>query len=97
MTKSFTDLIQAHSEGHQLQRKINRCWCNITIHQLEEYHHHLPSDQFRAVPTDKSRYRWLAAYLVSDRQDVDDAIVEASTIDELSSIIDKEMADKRLG
>ena len=50
-----------------------------------------PAHQFRAIPTNEARYLWLAAYLVSDRQDADNAIVGASTIDELSSVIDKEM------
>ena len=89
---TFTSLIQAHSKGLKLQRNLNGTWCNITLHQMEEaYQEGAPAHQFRAIPTNEARYLWLAAYLVSDRQDADNAIVGASTIDELSSVIDKEM------
>ena len=89
---TFTTLIQAHTNGFQLQRNLNGTWCNITLHQMKEaYQEGAPAHQFRAIPTNEARYLWLASYVVSERQDADNAIVGATSIEELSEVIDKEM------
>ena len=89
---TFTTLIQAHTKGFQLQRKYRSTWCNTTLHQMKEaYEEGAPAHHFRAIPTNEARYLWLASYLVSDRQDADNAIVGATSIEELSEVIDKEM------
>ena len=40
---------------------------------------------------DAERYRWLAEYLVSDDEFYDDAIVAATTVKEVDSVIDNAM------
>ena len=40
---------------------------------------------------DAERYRWLAEYLVSDDESYDDAIVAATTVKEVDSVIDNAM------
>lgn len=40
---------------------------------------------------DAERYQWLAEYLVSDDESYDDAIVAATTVKEVDSVIDNAM------
>ena len=47
-----------------------------------------PNDQLRK---DAERYQWLAEYLVSDDESYDDAIVAATTVKEVDSVIDNAM------
>lgn len=45
----------------------------------------------RANAGDALRYRWLVAYLIGPRTDLDDAIVAAKTKDEHDAILDADM------
>lgn len=47
--------------------------------------------EFREAAYDSVRYRWLVKYMVSNRTDLDDAIVSAKTKDEYDNILDKDM------
>ena len=47
----------------------------------------MPAPQPQADARDAQRYRWLIDYLVSDRDDLDDAIVAARTSEALSRVI----------
>lgn len=44
---------------------------------------------------DAQRYRWLVDYFVSDRDDLDDAIVAARTSEALSKVIDAAIAAEK--
>jgi hypothetical protein len=50
--------------------------------------------QPQADARDAQRYRWLIDYFISDRVDLDDALVAAKSTDEISKIIDAAIASK---
>ena len=45
-------------------------------------------DELEQLRKDAERYQWLAEYLVSDDESYDDAIVAATTVKEVDSVID---------
>ena len=48
--------------------------------------------QPQADARDAQRYRWLIDYFISDRVDLDDAIVAAKTSEDIAKIIDAAIA-----
>ena len=48
-------------------------------------------DEIERLRKDAERYQWLAEYLVSDDESYDDAIVAATTVKEVDSVIDNAM------
>ena len=48
-------------------------------------------DEIEQLRKDAERYQWLAEYLVSDDESYDDAIVAATTVKEVDSVIDNAM------
>lgn len=51
----------------------------------------MTEDEMRVASYDAVRYRWLVQYMVSNRQDLDDAIVAAKTKDEYDAILNADM------
>ena len=81
----------AHKDKHQIGRHHTaREAIDAAIAAAEAAHKQHAQPQ--ADGRDAQRYRWLIDYFISDRVDLDDAIVAAKTSEDIAKIIDAAIA-----